>query len=174
MSASAEIAIGEDDPGLALYFQVEASNLGIDPIFTIDGTFTFSGGTAPMLDTNNRAVLDAGGQPVFVPITSIERYRRTLLFQKLGFSPSQIANLGGGATQFTIVSGDPGLFVRQFDLGTFVSDDWKISRALTLSLGLRYERQTNIRDEHEDQAACKKQSDFVDAKEIEDKDYCAE
>src|SRR5437867_3264580 len=45
------------------------------------GTFTFSGGPAPVLDANNRPILDAAGQPVLTPITSIERYRRTLLFQ---------------------------------------------------------------------------------------------
>ena len=110
------------------------------------GTFTFGGGTAVVLDSNNQPVLDASGQPVLAPITSIERYRRTLLFQQLGFSPSQIANLGGGATQFSISAGDPRLVARQFDIGTFGADDWKVSPALTLSLGFRYEAQTNIGD----------------------------
>ncbi len=45
------------------------------------GTFTFSGGNAPQLDANNQIVLDSQGNPVLVPITSIERFRRTLLFQ---------------------------------------------------------------------------------------------
>ncbi|PYS34793.1 MAG: hypothetical protein DMG14_28600 [Acidobacteria bacterium] len=113
------------------------------------GTFTFGGGTAPMLDANNRPVLDSSGQPLLAPITSIERYRRTVFFQKLGFSSSQIADLGGGATQFSIVAGDPGLSASQFDLGSFLGDDWKLRRTLTLSLGLRYERQTNIRDQND-------------------------
>src|SRR2546422_2239992 len=55
------------------------------------GTFTFSGGAAPLLDAKNQPVLDSAGQPVPAPLTSIERYRRTLLFQRLGFTPSQIA-----------------------------------------------------------------------------------
>jgi hypothetical protein len=113
------------------------------------GTFTFGGGTAPVLDANNGAVLDSAGQPELALITSIERYRRTLLFQKLGFSPSQVANLGGGATQFSIIAGDPSLSASQFDIGAFGGDDWKLSRTLTLSLGLRYEMQTNIRDRHD-------------------------
>jgi outer membrane receptor for ferrienterochelin and colicin len=92
-------------------------------------------------------VLDSSGQPVLAPITSIERYRRTLLLQKLGLPHSQIAELGGGATQFSIISGDPSLSANQFDLGTFVGDDWKLTRTVTLSFGLRYERQTNIRDD---------------------------
>ncbi len=113
------------------------------------GTFTFSGGPAPVLDANNRAVRDSAGQPVLTPITSIERYRRTLLFKKLGFTPSQIANLGGGASQFSINAGDPLLSLSQFDVGAFVGDDWKVNPSLTLSLGFRYETQTNIRDHHD-------------------------
>ena len=113
------------------------------------GTFTFSGGVAPVLDANNQPVLDAAGQPVLAPITSIERYRRTLLFQKLGFTSSQIANLGGGASQFSINAGAPGLSLSQFDIGAFISDDWKINPALTMSLGFRYEAQTNIGDRHD-------------------------
>jgi hypothetical protein len=45
------------------------------------GAFTFSGGLAPQLDANNRVVNDGFGQPVLINITSIESYRRTLLFQ---------------------------------------------------------------------------------------------
>jgi hypothetical protein len=109
-------------------------------------TFTFGGGPGPILDANNRPVLDSAGQQLLAPITSIERYRRTLLFQRLGFSSSQIASLGGGATQFSIISGDPSLSAHQFDFGAFVGDDWKLRRTVTLSLGFRYEAQTNIRD----------------------------
>lgn len=113
------------------------------------GTFTFGGGIAPELDAGNQPVLDASGQPVLVPITSIERYRRTLLFQQLGDSPSQILALGGGATQFSITAGNPSLSVNQFDLGAFVGDDWRVRPNVTLSLGLRWETQTNIHDWHD-------------------------
>src|SRR5881296_245225 len=113
------------------------------------GTFIFSGGAAPVLDTNNQPILDPAGQPVLTPITSIERYRRTWLFQKLGFSPPQIVSLGGGASQFSIIAGDPNLSASQIDFGAFVSDDWKIRPALTMSLGFRYETQTNIQDRHD-------------------------
>jgi hypothetical protein len=113
------------------------------------GTFTFGGGSAPILDANNNPVLDSTGQPVLAPITSIERYRRTLLFQSLGFSPTQITRLGGGATQFTLVAGDPRLSASEFDAGLFAGDDWKLKPNLTLSLGFRYEAQTNIHDPHD-------------------------
>ena len=50
------------------------------------GTFTFSGGLAPQLDANNQIVNDpVTGLPVLVQITSIERYRRTLLLKDRGF-----------------------------------------------------------------------------------------
>ena len=110
------------------------------------GTYTFGGGLAPQLDANNRPVLDSLGQPVMVNIESIERYRRTLLFQQQNVPAAQIRALGGGATQFSINAGNPLISGRQFDVGAFVGDDWKIRPNLTMSLGLRYETQTNIHD----------------------------
>ncbi len=47
-------------------------------------------------------------------------------------------------TQFTITSGSPLASVKQYDVGLFATDDWRISPALLLSFGLRYENQTNI------------------------------
>jgi carboxypeptidase family protein len=110
------------------------------------GTFSFGGGDAPILDSNNQPVLDFSGKPLLTSITSIERYRRTLLFQQLGFTPSRIRELGGGATQFSVNAGNPALSASQFDVGLFVGDDWRVRPDLTLSLGLRYEMQTNIHD----------------------------
>ncbi len=110
------------------------------------GSFIFGGGTAPVLDPNNRAVVDATGQPRLTDITSIERYRRTVLFQKLGFTPAQIRALGGGATQFTINAGNPSIAGNQWDAGIFAGDDWRVRPNLTVSYGLRYEVQTNLSD----------------------------
>jgi len=110
------------------------------------GAFTFSGGLAPQLDANNRVVTDSSGQPVLINISSIESYRRTLLFQQLDLPGAQIRQFGGGASQFTINAGDPIVSGSQFDLGVFVGDDWKPKSNLTMSLGLRYETQTNAHD----------------------------
>lgn len=110
------------------------------------GTYTFAGGLAPQLDSANQIVRDASGNPVLVTLRSIERYRRTLLFQRLGFSASQIRTLGGGATQFSINAGRPDLDASQVDLGVFAGDDWRVRPNLTLNLGFRYETQTNIHD----------------------------
>jgi hypothetical protein len=109
-----------------------------------NGTFTFSGGLAPVLDAGNNPVLDAAGQPQLVEIQAIERYRRTLLFQQLGYSPAEIRNAGGGASQFTIAAGAPRVSGVQTDVSPFVGDDWRIRPNLTVNLGLRYEAQTNI------------------------------
>ncbi|HET9713945.1 MAG TPA: TonB-dependent receptor, partial [Pyrinomonadaceae bacterium] len=105
------------------------------------GTFTFSGGNAPQLDANNQIIRDrVTNLPVMGPITSIERYRRTLLFQG---NPDMRA-LGGGVTQFSIAGGEPEATVSQTDLGTFIQDEWRIKPNLTFTAGFRYERQTNI------------------------------
>lgn len=110
------------------------------------GTFTFSGGLAPQLDSGFRPILDPSGQPVMVSISSIESYQRTLYFQQAGFPASQIRQLGGGASQFSINAGNADIAGSQLDLGVFAGDDWKVLPSLTLSLGLRYETQTNIHD----------------------------
>lgn len=48
--------------------------------------------------------------------------------------------------QFNITAGNPIAEVSQFDIGVFFTDDWRVSPALTLSAGLRYETQNNISD----------------------------
>jgi hypothetical protein len=116
------------------------------------GTYTFAGGLAPQLDANNQIVTDASGNPVLIDITSIERYRRTLLFSAPNcgpasapcLTPTQIRLRGGGATQFSISGGDPEADVTYIDFSPFIQDDWRLRPNLTLSAGLRYERQNNI------------------------------
>ncbi|HZI61586.1 MAG TPA: TonB-dependent receptor [Pyrinomonadaceae bacterium] len=103
------------------------------------GTFTFSGGEAPQLDANNQIVLE-NGLPKMIPITSLERYRRTLLFQ----GNPNMRTLGGGVTQFSLGGGNPEASVTQRDLGVFIQDEWRVRPNLTFTAGFRYERQTNI------------------------------
>lgn len=115
-----------------------------------DGTFSFGGAYAPILNPNNQPVVpgivcnpqapSAGCQT----ITSIQQYQRTLIFQQMGFSPAQLRQLGGGASQFSLNTGNPLVLVGQSDTGLFVGDDWRLKPNLTLSLGLRYETQLNI------------------------------
>jgi hypothetical protein len=108
------------------------------------GSYTFGGGLAPLLDADGNVVTGGDGLPLIAPITSIERYRRTLLFQQQGLTPAEIRARGGGATQFSIAGGNPEASVSQVDFGPFFQDDWRLRPNFTLSLGLRYEAQTNI------------------------------
>ncbi len=108
--------------------------------FNFVGGYTFSGGTGPTLDANDQLVPGAG----LIQLTSLERYRRTLLFQRQNLSPTQIRLLGGGATQFSINGGNPEAQVTQSDASFYFQDEWKIRPNLTLSPGLRYENQNNI------------------------------
>ncbi len=113
------------------------------------GTFYFFGGLAPVLDAGNQPITDANGQVQTAQITSAEQYRRTLLFQQMGYSQDQIRALGGGASQFTISGGNPYASIVQYDASPFVQDDWRMRPSLTLSFGLRYEVQTNVSDYHD-------------------------
>ena len=108
------------------------------------GEFYFDGGVAPVLDANNQIV---PGQTT--TILGIEQYRRTLLFQQMGFTPALIRQYGGGATQFVIDAGNAYGTIFQYDAGLFAQDDWRLRPNLTLSYGVRYETQTNITD-HKD------------------------
>lgn len=89
-----------------------------------NGTFSFNGGG----------------------LESIEQYRRTLFYAAQGLAPAQIRLLGGGASQFTINAGNAAVSSSQFDAGLFAGDDWRVKPNLTISLGARYEAQTNIHD----------------------------
>jgi len=104
------------------------------------GTYSFTGGFVPRLDVNGLPV--PGADPV--AIDSLERYRRTMVFQSQGKTPTEIRELGGGAAQFNISSGNPAASVSQIDLAIYAQDDWRMRPNLTLSYGLRYEHQTNI------------------------------
>ena len=108
------------------------------------GTVIFAGGLGPELDANNQIVLGPNGQPILVPLTSIERYQRTLLLMQRGLTPAQLQGLGLGPSQFQIVGGEPSAHVNQWDIAPFFQDDWRVRPSLLLSLGLRYENQSNI------------------------------
>lgn len=108
------------------------------------GTYTFSGRIAPVLDANNNPVTDANGNILTTQISSLESYRRTLLFRQMGFSNQRIRELGGGANQFTISGGNPELEAAQYDAALYVQNSYKISETIAASFGVRYEYQTNI------------------------------
>jgi len=121
------------------------------------GTYFFNGGYAPVLDPSNdyqpqvpEAQCQAPNPPSgCILLRSIDVYQRTLMLQQVGFSPLQIQQRGAGPSQFTLTNGVHGVNVNQVDVGAFVGDDWRVKPNLTLSLGLRFETQTNIHDWHD-------------------------
>jgi hypothetical protein len=80
--------------------------------------------------------------------TSLDAYRTTLLGLENGLTPEEIRALGGGASQFSILAGNPLASLNQFDVGFYLQDDWRVRPNLSVSSGLRYETQNQISDRH--------------------------
>jgi hypothetical protein len=79
-------------------------------------------------------------------VSSIQQYLTTIQMLQAGNSPTAILNAGYGPSKYTVNVGNPYIYLRQWDYGPFVQDDWKARPNLTLSFGLRWEDQTNIHD----------------------------
>lgn len=83
------------------------------------------------------------GQYIFPSLTA---YQITLQGMAQGHSPEQIRADGGGASQYSAVTGNPVVKMNLFDAGLYVEDEWKARRNVTLNFGLRYEGQNHIAD----------------------------
>ena len=101
------------------------------------------GGRLRVINESNRSMENYNG---FFTFATFDAYSITETGLRDGLSSSQIRATGGGASQFTLVSGDPVAEVTQVDAGLFVQDDWRVRNDLTLSAGLRFEKQNNIND----------------------------
>ncbi|HVE57766.1 MAG TPA: hypothetical protein VNB22_13120, partial [Pyrinomonadaceae bacterium] len=103
------------------------------------GTFTFPG----FSERRTPSGCDPVNPPtctVIPAVDSINQYRNRIL----GVTDSRYNNFI--PTQFSITAGNPLADVTQYDVGLFVTDDWRMRQDLTLSFGLRYENQNNIKD----------------------------
>src|SRR5206468_996670 len=65
-------------------------------------------------------------------------------FASLSDYITTLQGAGFKAFQYVVSAGNPFLHVDQLDIAPFVQDDWRVIPSLTLSLGLRYETQSNI------------------------------
>lgn len=108
--------------GVQFFFNSEHRRLTTN----FNGSYIFGGGTAAALDTSNQPI---AGQTI--TISGLEQYRR-----------AQLGLLGGTATAFTGVTGDPNVNFHQVNAALFVQDDWKLPHGFLLSSGLRYYTQT--------------------------------
>jgi hypothetical protein len=87
-----------------------------------NGTYTFGGGTAPVLDANGQAV-----EGETETITGVQQYQRAVL----GLP-------GGSPTDYSNVAGTP---VVKFNLATnalFFQDDWEVGHGIHVAYGVRY------------------------------------
>lgn len=108
-----------------------------------NGSYTFSLGAGAVPSCLSSLAV-GGYQP-----TSLDLYAQTQRLLSQGVPISTIIAQGCGPTQFTLSAGNPLLKVRQEDFGFFAQDDWRARPNLTVSYGLRYETQTNIRDHND-------------------------
>ena len=54
--------------------------------------------------------------------------------------------LGGGADQFSIAGGKPGLGLKQYEFAGYGQANYSLTETIGLSFGVRYENQTNVHD----------------------------
>jgi hypothetical protein len=120
--------------GIKVGFRLRGVNIDDRSENNYGGTFSFAG--SPEI----RSPL--GCNPVNPPTCSVISPALSPIDQYRG----KVSGLSGqyNPTQFSITTGDPLASVSQYDAGLFVTDDWRVSPALLLSFGLRYENQTNI------------------------------
>jgi outer membrane receptor protein involved in Fe transport len=92
---------------------------------TFNGAYVFGGGSAPVLDSNNRPTGET------TTLSPIQQYQRAL------------QNLPGGSpTTYQITTGTPLVPFTQWRLALYAEDIIKLAPRFTLSAGLRYSLQT--------------------------------
>jgi hypothetical protein len=78
--------------------------------------------------------------------SSLQQYLTTIQLLDSGYTSRQVSALGYGPSLYTVSSGKPDTGFYQLDFGPFIQDDWRLRPNLTVSVGLRWEAQTNISD----------------------------
>lgn len=112
-------------PGFSFCFNPDGT-----PCRNADGTLV----TPPLTLTDGTVLTGTPQNPFVNPII---QYRENIL----GNADPRV-----NPTQFNITTGNPLADVSRFDIGAFITDDWRVSPQLTLGFGLRYENQNNISD----------------------------
>jgi Carboxypeptidase regulatory-like domain/TonB dependent receptor len=135
MEISDNLSIAAGRHSLKLGAQINGRSVRDERRENYNGQFIFGGVIAPQLDAVNNVVIGNGGQPAMINISGLEQYRRTLL------------DLPGGVpARFSINRGEPAIDGRQWTMAIFAQDEWRWRPDSLISLGLRYEAQTNPAD----------------------------
>ena len=87
-----------------------------------NGTYTFGGGPAPVLDANNQPI---PGETT--TITGVQQYQRAVL----GLA-------GGSATAYSNVAGTPVVKFNMVQSALFFQDDWEAGHGFHVAYGVRY------------------------------------
>jgi hypothetical protein len=77
---------------------------------------------------------------------STSNFNGTFTFTSLAAYASALAGSGGAPAQYSVTAGKQLASVRQVDAAPWIQDDWRMLPYITLSMGLRYEIQTNLSD----------------------------
>jgi hypothetical protein len=135
------VTIAEGKHAIKIGFRVRQTNEDTQSTSNFNGSYIFSApnGNASVPQCLANAGLTAAP-------TSLDIYRQTQLLLTQGVSMASILAQGCGPSEFTLNQGIAYQAVRQFDLGGYIQDDWRLLSNLTVNVGLRYETQNNIHD----------------------------
>lgn len=101
-----------------------------------------------LLRDSNLSTANYNGQYTFPDLATYQITQRGIA---ANLSGAQIRAQGGGATQFNLTAGKPSAALVTGDLGIYADDEWKVSKSVTVNLGLRFETQSGVPD-HSDPA----------------------
>ncbi len=125
---------------LKIGFRARQTDTSILSNSNFNGTYTFNGPNP----SSGLPVCQISGQPAAA--TSINVFQQTELGLSDGIPIQTLLAEGCGPSQVTLSSGIPYIQAREFDLGVFIQDDWRVAPNFTVNAGLRYETQNDIGD----------------------------
>jgi hypothetical protein len=116
-----------------------------------NGIYQFLGGTnvpylGAALQPGLTPTTGPNGTPVIANLSSIQQYLTTIRLLQAGNSSARVTSMGYGPSKYSVSAGNPYFGISQTDFGPFIQDDWRVRPNLTISLGMRFEAQTNIPD----------------------------